>query len=151
MNQDNKNDCIESIDVVREQDGKTHVLGRTLVKSYFDSSFDNTILYHIVHDSSTKKILEDNTFMERSKYKIFDKTKAVFTFAYRSFISELNFTARNEKKETHLYKNILESFQNANSDKYYERHDYGNKSPTEFVRAWLERRKLRYRTADSVK
>jgi len=66
MNRSKKqNQRLEEIDVIRYEDEKIHVLGRSGNK-----------LYHIVHDAQTKEILEEDSF----KQKEFGEEAGLCTF-----------------------------------------------------------------------
>jgi hypothetical protein len=60
---------IESVDVVRWQDGKVHVLGRG--EETVSSDSVKSIAYHIIHDASTGKVVSEESFMHRGSFPLF--------------------------------------------------------------------------------
>ncbi len=60
---------IESVDVVRWQDGKVHVLGRG--EETVSSDSVKSIAYHIIHDDSTGKVVSEKSFMHRGSFPLF--------------------------------------------------------------------------------
>jgi len=140
---------LEEIDVVRKQDGKTHVLGAGYRPLFYDNY---SYLHHIVHDTSTMKILkeESKTFKYDSGFGLINAVlTSIIGVGIPFLIYELRGYARMSRKRTkaHFYnvkefkKRNLEDLTEAIKDiKVYqgsledvERIDTGNQE--NFIRA----------------
>ncbi len=69
MNAHKNNSRLESIDVVRCQDGKIHVLGRNEERDTADGHFFRA--HHIIHDALTGEVISENSFMHKGNFPLF--------------------------------------------------------------------------------
>ncbi|UCE78721.1 MAG: hypothetical protein JSV13_09480 [Nitrospiraceae bacterium] len=60
---------LESIDVVRWQDRKIHILGRR--EENISSDASSFRAYHIIHDEQTGKIISEDSFLYRGNFPLF--------------------------------------------------------------------------------
>ena len=60
---------LEHIDVVRWQDGKIHVLGRSEERFTADGHFFRA--HHIIHDARTAEILSEDSFLHKGDFPLF--------------------------------------------------------------------------------
>jgi hypothetical protein len=60
---------LEYIDVVRWQDGKIHVLGRSEERVTADGHFFRA--HHIVHDARTGDIVSEDSFIHKGNFPLF--------------------------------------------------------------------------------
>lgn len=106
-----KPEILETIDVVRKEDGKVHVFGRSGGRVFSPSPY----LHYITHDANSGEIIQEDSFKSK------DNSDLVFSFTFSLlgvglpfFINELRPSNFKNRRKAREYYNKVHQFKNAN-------------------------------------
>lgn len=108
---------LEYIDVVRQQDGKIHVLGRSEERDTADGHFFRA--HHVIHDARTGELISEDTFMHKGAFPLF--MCGCYTLSCEGdcpplLDHDLAVNIHENRVKTDEYNEIIREFQEANID-----------------------------------